>query len=142
MYVDRQWRDGTSGREQRRRPFRHGPKADDSAGVLIHDDEDPVSPQGCRLAAKQVDTPETVLEVTDEGQPGRAAGMGHESEMYGQDAPDYVFIDGDAKSQGNLLSDPWAAPGWVALFCGDNCIDEVFGGSFWPGLTPALGRKQ
>ena len=74
------------------------PKADDPARVLIHDDEDPMSLQDCRLAAKQVDTPETVLEVADECQPGRAAGMRHGSVMGGQDAPDYVFINGDAKS--------------------------------------------
>jgi hypothetical protein len=62
--------------------------------------------------------------------------------MGGQDAPDYVFINGDAESQGNLLSDSRAAPGWIALFCADHGIDEFFGGSLWTGLTPALRRKQ
>ena len=118
------------------------PKPDDPARVLIHDDEDPVSSQGYRLAAKQVDTPETVLEVTDESQPGGTAGMWHGSVMGGQNAPDHVFINGDAKSQGDLLSDSRAAPGWIALFCGDNGIDEFFGWSLRTGLTLALGRKQ
>ena len=68
--------------------------------------------------------------------------MWHGSVMGGQNAPDHVFINGNAKSQGNLLSDSRAAPGWIALFCGDNAIDEFFGRSFWTGLTPALGRKQ
>jgi hypothetical protein len=118
------------------------PKADDPACVLIHDDEDPVSPKDCRLAAKQIDTPETVLEVADEGQPGRGAAMWHGAVMYGQDAPNQVFINGDAKSQGNLLSDPRAAPEWIVIFCAGDGVDDVFCGSFWPGLAPALRRKQ
>ena len=80
--------------------------------------------------------------MTDESQPGGTAGMWHGSVMGGQDAPDYVFINGDAESQGNLLSDSRAAPGWIALFCGDNGMDEFFGGSLWTVLTPALRRKQ
>jgi len=62
--------------------------------------------------------------------------------MGGQDAPDNVFIHGDAESQGNLLSDWRAASGWIAQFRADNAIDEIFGGSLWPGLTPALRREQ
>jgi len=56
-----------------------------------------MSLQDCRLAAKQVDTPETVLEMAmNVSQEGRrnAARVGNG----GQDAPDYVFINGDAKS--------------------------------------------
>jgi hypothetical protein len=49
--------------------------------------------------------------------------------MDGQDAPDYVFIKGDAECQGNLLSDSRAAPGRIAQFRADNGIDEFFGGS-------------
>ena len=68
--------------------------------------------------------------------------MWHGSVMGGQDAPDHVFINGDAESQGNLLNDSRAAPGWIAQFRADNGIDEFFGGSLWTGLTPALRRKQ
>ena len=46
-------------------------KPNDPACVLIHDDQDPVSPQGRRLATKQIDTPETVLQVPEESQPRR-----------------------------------------------------------------------
>ena len=44
---------------------------DDPAGVLIHDDQDPVGPQGGRFAPEQIDTPETILQVTKESQPRR-----------------------------------------------------------------------
>jgi len=45
-----------------------GPQAkpNDPTGVLIHDDQDPVSPQDRRFAAKQVRAPETVLRVAEE----------------------------------------------------------------------------
>jgi hypothetical protein len=117
------------------------PKADDPARILIHYDEDPVSPQDCRLAAKEIDTPEAVLGVPDESQPGGPAGMRHGSVIGGQDTPDHVFIYGNAKSLGNLLSDTRAAPGWNASFCVDHGIDEFFGGSLWARLTAALRRK-
>jgi hypothetical protein len=48
---------------------------DDPAGVLIHDDQDPVGPRGGRFAPEQIATPEAVLHVAQEGQPGWAAGV-------------------------------------------------------------------
>jgi hypothetical protein len=39
-------------------------KADNPSGVLIHNDQYPMSPQRRRFAAKQIDTPETVLQMT------------------------------------------------------------------------------
>ena len=38
----------------------------DAARVLIHDDQDPVSPQGGRFAPEQIHTPEAVLHVAQE----------------------------------------------------------------------------
>jgi hypothetical protein len=40
---------------------------DDPAGVLIHDDQDPVGPQRGRFAPEQIYTPEAVLHVAQEG---------------------------------------------------------------------------
>ena len=64
--------------------------------------------------------------------------MWHGSEIGGQDAPDHVLINGDAKSQRNLLRNPRAAPGWIALFDADDGFDEFFGRSLWTGVTPGL----
>jgi len=44
--------------------------------------------------------------------------------MGGQDAPNDVFIDRDAERQSNLLSDSRAAPGGIALFGGDDRVNE------------------
>jgi hypothetical protein len=88
-------------------------KPNDPAGVLIHDDEDPISPQCRRLAAKQVRAPETVLDLTEKSQPGRPAGVRLGSVMSGQNAPNDIFIDGDTERQSNLLGDARAAPGVI-----------------------------
>jgi hypothetical protein len=44
-------------------------EANDPARVLIHNDQDPVGPQGYRLAAEQIHTPQAVYRVTQESQP-------------------------------------------------------------------------
>ena len=49
-------------------------KPNDPTSVLIHDDQNPVSAQYCRFAAKEVHAPQTVLQVTEESQPRRTAG--------------------------------------------------------------------
>ena len=63
--------------------------------------------------------------------------------MSGQKAPDDVFIDGDEERQSNLLGDARAAPGGIAFFGGDNCVNEFFGGTFGTRLAHAFrGEKQ
>ena len=63
--------------------------------------------------------------------------------MSGQDAPNDVFIDGEAERQSNLLSDSRAAPGGIALLGGENRVNEFFGGTLGTGLAPAFrGEKQ
>ena len=103
----------------------------DATSVLIHDDQNPVSPQHCRFAAKQVYAPETVLKVAEESQPRGTVGVRLGVVMRGQDAPNEVFIDRDAKRQSNLLSDSAAAPGEIALFGDDNRVDEFLGRTPW-----------
>jgi len=110
-------------------------KPDDPARVLIHDGQYPMSPQRRRLAAKQVDTPEAVLHVTQESEPGWAAGVSNWAEVICQDELDNVFIDGDTEGQCNLLGDSRAAPGGIALFHFDNGVDEFSGRSFRTGLA-------
>ena len=81
--------------------------------------------------------------MTEESQPGRAAGVRLGLVMRGQDAPNDVFIDGDAERPSNLLSDSRATPRGIALLGGENRIHEFFGGTLGTGLAPALrGEKQ
>ena len=114
----------------------------DAARELIHDDQDPVSPQGGRFASEQIYTPEAVLEVTNEGQPGWPPGGRFRSVVTGENPSNHVFVDGDGESQGNLLSDARTAPGGIALLHLDDGINEFSTGSSGPGPPPLLGREE
>ena len=87
-------------------------ESNDPARVLIHDDQNPVGPQRGRFAPEQIHTPETVLQVSNEGQPGRTASVRFGSVVAGENPSNNVFVDGDVERQGNLLSDSRTAPGW------------------------------
>ena len=118
-------------------------KPNDPTSVLIHDDQYPVSPQHCRFAAKEIHAPETVLHVSEESQPGRTTGVWLGSVIRGQDAPNDVFIDGDAERPSNLLGNARAAPEGIALLGGDNRLNEFFGWALGTSLAPAFrGEKQ
>ncbi len=114
-------------------------ESDDPARILIHDDKDRVRPQCRRLAKEQVDTPETVLEVSNEGQPGRAANIRFGSVVAGENPPNNVLIDLDAERQGDLLRDARTAPGWSAIRYLDYGFNQFLAGSLGSGLTSALG---
>src|SRR6516225_12327761 len=63
--------------------------------------------------------------------------------MRGQDTPNDVLIEGDAKRPSNLLSDAWAAPEGIALFGGDDRVNEFFRWTLGTGLPPAFrGEEQ
>jgi len=117
-------------------------KPNDPARELIHDDQDPVSAQGWRLAAKQIQAPETVFRLTQESQPGRTAGVRFWSVMFGQNASDNVFVNWNAEGQGKLLSDSGTTPGGIALFHVDNGVDDFSGRPLWPGPALAFLREQ
>ena len=112
---------------------------DDPAGVLIHDDQDPVDPQRGRFAPEQIDTPEAVLDVAQEGQPGWTAGVLFRPIVTGENPSNHVFVDWDVESQGDLLSDAGTAPGGIALLHLDDGFNEFFVGPLGTGPAAALG---
>src|SRR5438309_6268495 len=114
----------------------------DAARELIHDDQDPVSPQRGRFASEQIYPPEAVLELTNEGQPGWPPGVRFRSVVTGENPSNHVLVDGDGESQGNLLSDARTAPGGIALLHLDDGINEFSTGSSGPGPPPLLGREE
>jgi hypothetical protein len=117
-------------------------KPKDPAGVLIPDYQYPVSPQQGGLAAKEVHAPETVPQVTEESQPRRTAGVRFGEVRRGQDAPNDVLIDGDAERPSDLRSDSRAAPGRIALFGGDDGINEFLRRTLGTGLRRPFGEKS
>ena len=59
-----------------------------------------------------------------------------------QDTANHIFVDLDAESQRDLLSNARTAPVRIAPFHGYDGVDEVFLRSLRARATPALGRKQ
>src|SRR4030095_13701606 len=103
---------------------------------------DPVSPQPGRFAPEQIDTPEAVLQVAQEGQPGGTTGILFGPIVTGENPSNNVLIDLDVKSQGNLLSDPWTAPAGIALLCLDNGFNEFFCWALLGRAFPCADEKS
>ena len=116
-----------------------GGEADDAAGVLIHDHQDPMGPQGGRFAPEQIDAPEAVLDVPEEGQPGRAGGMFFRPIVTSENPANRIFVDWDGEGQGDLLGKAGTPPGGIAQLHLDDGFNEFFVGSVGSGPTPALG---
>jgi len=80
--------------------------------------------------------------VANEGQPGRATGVLSRPIGTGENPANHVFVDGDVKSQSNLLSNSRTAPSVIALLQLDDSVEEFFPGPLWSGLTLALGGEK
>ena len=73
------------------------PESDDSPCVLVHDDKDPICLQGDRFTSEQIEAPQTVLHMTDEGQPGWTASDRRRA-MFGENPPNHVLINSCSES--------------------------------------------
>ena len=74
------------------------------ARILIHDDQDPMSPQRCRLAPEQIHAPEAVFHVPKESQPGRTTRVLARPVVTDENPANYVFVDLDVERQGDLVN--------------------------------------
>jgi hypothetical protein len=110
----------------------------DPARVLIHDDQDPVSPQRGRLAPEQIYTPEAVFHVAQKSQPRGTTGVLSRPVVMGENPSNNVFVDGDVERQGDLLCDSRAAPVGIALLHFDDRTDEFCPRSFRARLPTAI----
>jgi hypothetical protein len=117
-------------------------KSNNPAGVLIHDDQDPVGPQGGRFAPEQIYTPEAVFHVAQEGQSRWTAGVVFRAVMSGEDTANHVLVDLDSKSQSNLLGDSGTSPSGIALLHLDNGFNQILTWSCWAGCATAFRGEQ
>jgi hypothetical protein len=97
-----------------------------------------VGPQGGRFAAEQIQTPETVFHVANEGQPGRATRVVSRPIIASENPANNVFVEDvfveeDVKSQGHLLRNARTAPSGIALLHLDHSVDEFLAGPLWSG---------
>jgi len=93
-----------------------------------------------RFVAEEVDTPEAVLRLGDEGQPGRAGAAGVAwAVVFGEHAPNDVLVDLDPEGPSDLLGDAHAAKVRIAPLQRDDGGDEFRGRTLGAGFA-ARGR--
>src|SRR5471032_1789319 len=80
-------------------------EANDAAREMIHHQHDPVALKHNRFTVEQIDTPQAVLHVADEREPGWALGSRGRSEVLSEDATHDVLVDLDAERMSHLLGD-------------------------------------
>jgi hypothetical protein len=112
------------------------------ARILIHDDQDPMSPQRCRLAPEQIHTPEAVFHVSQESQPRRTIGVLSRPVVTGENPANHVFVDLDVERQGDLLGDARTAPAGIPLLHFDDRMDEFCARTSRAGLPTTIWREQ
>ena len=97
-------------------------EADDPAAKDIHDQHHPMAAQQDRFDTEQIDAPQAVLGVANEGQPGWTVGSGMvRTVVPGEHAAHDIFVDLYAKGVSDLLGDAKAAEHRIAPFHLHDC---------------------
>ena len=117
-------------------------KADDSTVELVHDDQHPMRLEQNRLRAEQVQAPEAVLGMAQEGEPGRPTVRPAWAIVPGQHTTDYILIDFQTKGLGQVLGDPGAAKAGIAAFELADRLDQILSRSVWPPACAGDGRSR
>jgi hypothetical protein len=117
-------------------------KTHDAPRPLVHHDEHPVRVEDGRFAPKQIKTPETVLRVTKDREPGRLRRVLFWPVPSGENPPHHVLVHGNTEGQGDLLRDPWTSPGRVPLFHVDDRGHDFLAGSLGARPRRPFGREE
>src|SRR6266699_2833824 len=110
----------------------------DAARILIHDHQDPVGPQGGRLAPEQIHTPEAVFHVAQESQPVGTSGVLARPVVTGENPSNHVFVDLDVERQGDVLGDSRTAPVGITLLHFGYRMNKFCARALRAGLPKAL----
>jgi hypothetical protein len=121
---------------------RMGAEANDPARALIHDDQNPVGPQRCRLAPEQIHAPEAVFHVAQERQPRGATGVLSRPVVIGENPSNNVFVDLDVERQSDLLGNSRTAPVGIPLLHFDDRMKEFNARSFRAWLPSTIRGEQ
>ena len=84
-------------------------KADESSRKDVHDHHYPVTAEEDRFAAEEIDAPETIFGLADQGKPRRSPGARSGSVVSGEDSTNNVFVELYAEGVRDLLGDAHAA---------------------------------
>ena len=101
-----------------------------------------MGPQGYRLTAEQIHTPEAFFHGAEESQPGRPARALSRPVVMGENPSNHVFVNRKVEGQGDLFSNSRTAPTVVPLLHFHNRMDEFCTGSLRAGLGTAIGGEQ
>ena len=93
------------------------------------------------FTTKQVGAPQTVLRLTEKGEPRRTAGSGFWPVMFCKNPAHHVLVDIHAESQSYLLSNSRTTPGRVTSFKFKDGIDPFLGRSLRYPADVRAGRK-
>jgi hypothetical protein len=108
----------------------------------VHDQHDPVAAQDDRFNAEQIDTPDTVLRLSDEGQPRRPIGIRLGSKAHSKHASHDIFVDLNTKGVSDLLGDTDTTEFRIAVLHLDDGRDELLGWAFRARLSPSARRGE
>src|ERR1700730_200159 len=109
-------------------------KPDDATSEDVHDQHHPMAAQKDGFNAEEIDTPDAVLRVSDECQPGRTIGTRLGSKMFGKHAPHDIFVDLGAKGVSDLLGDADTTELRIAVLHLDEGRESCPEGPFGPGF--------
>jgi hypothetical protein len=98
-------------------------KPDDATSEDVHDRHHSMAAQKDGFNAEEIDTPDAVLRVSDEFQPGRTIGTRLGSKMFSEHAPH--DIDLDAKGVSDMLGDADTTELRIAVLHLDDGRDEL-----------------
>src|SRR4030095_16105256 len=96
-----------------------------------------------QLCCKEhVETPQTVLRLTEDREPGRPRRVWGRPVPGGENAPHDILVEGNAEGQGDLLRDAWTTPGRIPPFHVDDGGDDVLAGSLGARFASYRGCEQ
>ena len=79
------------------------PKANDPPSEDIYDGQNPITLEQNGFRAKQVDAPQAVFGLAEQGEPGWSVVRASRSIMGRQNPPDHVLVNVDSEGLGDLL---------------------------------------
>ena len=117
-------------------------KAHDATRALIHHDEHPVCAQHGRLPSKQIETPQTVLRVTEDREPRWPSRARFWLVPNRENAPHDILGDGNREGQRDLLRNPWTPPARIPPLHVDDRGSDFPAWSLGARLRRHLGREE
>ena len=117
-------------------------ETDDVPCELIHHDHYLVGLEHDGVTTEQIDAPETVLHLAEEGEPRWPIAVWPWAVVPGKDASHHILVNFYAEGLGDNERDPPAAEVWVSALELDDDVDQIVRRTFGTGLGFGARREQ